>query len=143
MRAVNLKEIEIGMENFILGGDSFFTVKNLLRDQRFTYHVQQCENKPTLYFVKVLNGPDNTRNYRFFGILVKENNQVKYFFSRKSAKIAWNTPSVEFFQEFWNNRKNLNQYWETWSEGKCCKCHRKLTSEWANVGIGPVCAGKA
>lgn len=127
---------------FLIGGKALFTVKNTKTDKRFTYRIRQCKDKETLFFVTVLVGPDNYTNYKFFGIITTERGDIQYFYSRKSAKISEDAPSVAGFKQFIEQRKNLPSHVEVWSAGKCSRCNYRLTSEWAKVGIGPECYKK-
>ena len=127
---------------FLTGGKALFTVRNSLTDNRFTFRVRQCRDKETLFFISVLVGPDNYTNYKFFGILVVENDVIKYFYSYKSAKISINAPSVKAFKQFFEDRHNLPSNVEVWSAGRCSRCNYRLTSEWAKIGIGPECYKK-
>jgi len=133
--------------SFILGGNAYFTMKNIETGGRFTYRVSRPEDKdnaPDIWFVKLLTGPDNTNNYQYIGFIKKDDLGLPYFVYGKKSKIGATAQGVVAFTKVFNGLlrqgKTLANL-EIWHEGKCCRCGRKLTvPESIQSGIGPECA---
>jgi hypothetical protein len=127
------------ISRFITAGKATFTIVSKVTGNRFTYQVKQSDN-PTLYFVALLNGPDNTSNFAYLGTLGNG-----YWKHGAKSKISEDAPSAKGFKWFWANLKQgqLPATVEFWHEGRCCKCGRKLTVPSSiESGIGPECASR-
>jgi hypothetical protein len=130
--------------NLILAGNAILTFKNKVTQNRFTYKIRMAKNK-NVFFVSVLNGPDNTSHYAYMGI-IEANSKV--FRQTPASKISEKALSLKGFKfvydslqnkQFNTNLRNL----EIWHEGKCCRCGRKLTDpESIERGLGPECCKK-
>lgn len=129
---------------FIQSGNCTITIKNKVNDNRFTYKVIAADNNPTL-FVKVLNGPDNTNNYKEMAV-VSIKDGVPEVSPRRDKKITTETPCFKAFDYvFWWCLTRIKEHpqLEIWSEGRCRVCGRKLTvPESIENQIGPECATK-
>lgn len=162
-------------DRFILAGDAVFTVvRPAVEDKaevRFTYRVERAEGEEETrpWFVKVLTGPDNLRDYQFAGsIFPAEGGEINYRHGRKS-RIGEDAPSVvaikwlvgclstvrtlaaenltaDLFRkdvigdEVLPTVRQLLKV-EIWHEGRCGRCARRLTVPASIViGIGPECA---
>jgi hypothetical protein len=106
---------------------------------RFTYRVRAKEGEEGLFFVSVLNGPDNWANYAYLGII----RDGEYRQTAKS-KVSKDAPSARAFNWFYQlviaQGAPLGQL-EFWHSGKCCRCGRKLTVPSSiESGWGPECA---
>jgi uncharacterized protein DUF6011 len=127
---------------FILGGKSFSTLVSLATGTRFTYRVELADKKnpsdADVWFVSVLNGPDNWTNYKYIGII--KNNEYRW---TSKSKISEEAPSVKAFKFcFGHLSHNTIIGFEVWHEGKCGRCGRKLTvPESIASGFGPECIG--
>ncbi len=130
---------------YATAGNATLTLRSMKTQTRFTYKIQKPkEINPNYayisFFVKLLNGPDNTKNYQNLGWI---HNNGSYHRSKKS-RITETAPSHIAFNWFWNHvikNKHLpdNQI-ECWHEGTCCRCGRKLTVPGSvKDGIGPEC----
>ena len=120
---------------FVKAGKALFTIENEATGGRFTFKVKKHEDKE-LYFVSVLNGPDNYSNYRYVGTIF--GNEFRH--TKKS--IDKNAPAFKAFDWF-NRRLNegvLPEGVNVYHEGKCGRCGRKLTvPESIKSGYGPEC----
>lgn len=119
---------------FIFGGNSTFTFKNKITENRFTFRVRK-HNTNDIYFVSVLTQPDT---YTFIGSIFKEGN---YRHSVKS-KISSSAQSVKVFDYVLRklHTDSLSESIEVWHEGRCGRCNRKLTvPESIESGFGPEC----
>jgi hypothetical protein len=127
---------------FILAGRAVFTVRSRRTGERRTFKVAQKEGAEGFYFVSLLNGPDNTSDYRYLGAM---------FTGRENGKLGWKLNRQGWAPEAgaafgWvvkvlNGQTDASQA-EFWHEGRCGRCGRALTTpESIASGIGPVCAG--
>lgn len=127
------------VREFSFAGKAIITLVSEKTGTRFTYKIKQSDN-PNLYFVALLNGPDNESDYAYLGLL---RNGV-YEHGRKS-QIGLDAPSAKAFLYFGAalSSDTLPAQLQVWHEGRCGRCARKLTVP-ASVerGIGPECAGR-
>ena len=125
--------------DFLLAGHATLTVVSNVSGQRFTYQVRQCDAKPTLYFVSVLTGSDNTSDYAYFGTLRTEHG-VQYTHGSR-AKVAADALSVQAFA--WYAQHIGDARVTVYHEGRCGRCNRLLTVPESIVsGFGPECSKK-
>lgn len=132
-------------KDFVLAGKATFTVDNG-KGNWYTYKVTHKKANGRFgdaYFVKLLTGPDNTRDYTYIGMLNSETGVVSL--TGKSQM----TPDTQPYrvlnwalQLLWHNAPWPAGY-EIHHEGRCGRCGRKLTvPESIKTGIGPECAGR-
>lgn len=126
---------------FVLAGTAIFTIRSTRSGQRFTYKVRQPnENRP--HFVRVLTGPDNTRQYVFLGTIFDN----ETYRPGKKSPISQTAPSSLAFVWAWGVivRDQVPETLEVWHEGRCGRCGKKLTvPESIESGFGPHCRGLA
>lgn len=138
---------------FALAGKAVLTVVSKTTGKRFTYKVTRSKDRtapdgagdrPVVWFVKVLAGPDNSGDYRYIGF-VREGQFVHGGAKAFADKAA---PSVVAFE--WFARRVLfadepaADRVEVFHEGCCGRCGRRLTvPESIRSGLGPECAGRA
>jgi len=172
---------------FALAGDSIFTMVRLSRflqngdvdpEKRITYRIQRAKNQgeedePNRpWFVKVLSGPDNIRDYQYLGTIFpcKFSGGITYKHGRKSrvsedadsAKgIAWFIRHLdtllrlkaELADAGLFNRKEIEDSVHKvemtlnklryYHEGRCGACAKRLTvPESIRIGLGPICLEK-
>ena len=172
---------------FALAGDAILTMvrpqrwigEELDDEKRFTYRIQRAEvkdpenvdhNRP--WFVKVLTGPNNLRDYSYLGTIFpdRQGNGVTYRHGKKSRMsedapaskgIAWfirhisslielrreldgaDMFALPFLQEKVSRVEGTLNKLLYYHEGRCGKCARTLTVPESIInGIGPVCAEK-
>ena len=127
--------------NFILGGKAFVTLVSQTSGNRYTYKITEADkrnpNDAPVYFVSLLNGPDNWSNYAYIG-MIKNN----LFAWTGKSKVSQEAPSfIGFDFCFKALVAGSMRGFEIWHEGKCGRCGRKLTvPESIASGIGPECA---
>lgn len=120
---------------YAMAGRATITVQNPKTQTRFTYRIEKSDGERPVYFVALLNGPDNAGDYQYLGTIFPNG-----FRLTKASKIKEGAPSYLAFQ--W-----LEKNWEdprvaVWHEGACGRCGRKLTvPESIATGLGPYCAG--
>ena len=136
--------------NYVLAGDSIFTVKNEESGNRMTFRVtslQRIDKESTrrLWFVKVLAGPDNIKDYSFLGSLQgKDDGQIFYKHSPKS-KVTEGAQSVKVIDWFVKKLQDgkMPASIKMYHEGFCGRCGRRLTvPESIQNGYGPECLDK-
>ena len=143
-----------GIEKFMVGGNAYFTIKNVKTEHRFTYRVrapkeEQKDGKKVMrddiYFVHLLTGYDNENSYTYIGYLkyLPSDNTLGFTWGNKS-RILKEAPGVDVITRYVNDfirSGKLPKGIEFWHEGRCCRCGRKLTvPESISSGIGPECA---
>lgn len=124
--------------NYVLAGNATVTVRSTRTDKRFTFKIQKADDA-NRWFVKLLQGPDNTQDYGYIGMIT----DVGRFTRTRATKISSDAKSFKAWSWVWN-KVNAGQdldALEIWHEGTCGRCSRKLTViESIEAGIGPKCA---
>lgn len=133
--------------NFLLGGKAIFTIENRLSGGRFTFKVTQ-KKQGDIFWVSLLNGPDNTADYRFFGTIFPPQGAERHthpctFKHSANGKIGFDAPSVtawRWFFERLNSPKEFPLGFEFHHAGRCGRCGRRLTTpDSVRTGFGPEC----
>jgi hypothetical protein len=132
---------------FINAGKARFTLTSKKTGTSFTFKADAPKDDDSIRFVKVLNGPDNSRSgdWMFLGFLRAdtEGSIIPHLMAGRKGR-----PDAPSFQALgWTLRQlstnNLPDDLEIRHEGKCCKCGRALTVPSSiDSGIGPECAKK-
>lgn len=129
--------------SFLLAGKATVTLRSLNSGNRFTYKVELADkrnandpNEIPVWFVSLLNGPDNWTNYAYIGMI--KNNEFRHTAKSKVSKDAPSFLGFEFC--FKSIAAGTMRGFEFWHEGKCGRCGRKLTvPESVASGFGPEC----
>lgn len=125
---------------YVLAGKAIFTLHNPLTDKSFTFKVskpKECDK----WFVKVLTGPENTKDYSYLGFITADK---KYIHGRGKAKIGVDAPSNKAFSWFMGKltdgaEVNLGPA-EVYPSCHCARCGRLLThKESVTALFGPEC----
>ena len=128
-------------KDYILAGIATITVRSPSTGNRYTFKISQSKPEPgrfPVWFVGVLNGPDNTDSYAYLGTIFPDGFRIT-----KKSRISPDAPSAVAFAWLARGRWEDPRV-EVWHEGTCGKCGRKLTvPESIASGIGPTCAQKA
>jgi len=177
---------------FALAGDAIFTMvrpqvtlidgerESINPEKRFTFRIQRAKPKDGAeadplrpWFVKILSGPNNTRDYQYLGTIFPSRHGagIDYRHGWKS-KVAEDAPSVKgiaWFVKHLNRLVTLRAELDTadmfrkpeveaniakvestlnkllyYHEGKCGRCARKLTVPESIIsGLGPICREKS
>ena len=134
---------------FVTAGKATFTLKSVSTGVHYTFQVTKAPPKPDfpnrtpIYFVSVLVGPDNTKNYMYFGTI---SGASMLFKMGAKAKVMDGAKSVQALMWFWRNlvefsvvRSEVKFY----HEGRCARCGKKLTTPGSlELGFGHECANK-
>jgi Family of unknown function (DUF6011) len=129
--------------SFILAGKATVTFRSLATDQRFTFKISRAPkndaypNAAPTWFVKLLNGPDNSNDFVYIGF-VRGN---EFVHGGPKARAGKDAPSCKGFDFV---MKSLvaggMKGFEVYHAGKCGRCGRKLTvPESIASGFGPEC----
>ena len=133
----------VGNPDFITGGYAYFTVSND-KGTHFTFRVTKRKGEDSSpYFVSVLKGPDNTRNYKYMGLYRRQNNvlEIRGKSTFKSADVEPRT--FQWALHVIAGQVQLKEGYRIQHAGKCCVCARMLTTPDSIArGIGPTCASK-
>jgi hypothetical protein len=140
---------------FLYAGNATVTLLNTVTGVRFTFNVVAPRDKVTgeyqtgagLYWVKLLNGPENVADYTYMGTVVPAKIEPKVvgtgLRATKGSKVAADAPSfkaADWMLRLLASGMPMPAGLEVWHEGKCGKCGRRLTvPESVAAGIGPVC----
>jgi hypothetical protein len=118
----------------------------------YTYRVKLKKGDPDgkwkndAYFVGLLTGPDNTRDFTYLGKLIPETGEVRLTSGSKYTDETWPVRIVRkvLARIYANDTDAISAAgWELHHEGRCCRCGRTLTvPESVESGIGPECASK-
>ncbi len=127
-------------KEFMLAGKSIFTVENPETGKRYTFKINYKSSDDSsrftsgIFFVSYLYGPDNTKDYRYIGIITEAGLQFKI--TKKSRPGT----HLEAFKYIWQHTES--ERFVFYHEGRCGKCGRRLTvPESIDAGFGPVCGG--
>ncbi|HVO30501.1 MAG TPA: DUF6011 domain-containing protein [bacterium] len=139
---------------FALAGDAVLTLRSLRTGTRYTYRVRLADgaNPDSLFrtalsaerrwFVSLLVGPENTRDYAYLGTVSGE---VPVFRLTRKSKMSFESGPARAARFFFEclARGAFPPGLEVWHEGRCGRCGRLLTvPESVEAGIGPDCAGR-
>jgi hypothetical protein len=134
-------QVKADIAKFITAGKATFTVVSVKTGKRFTYEVEEAdESNRQRFFVKLLTGRDNERDYTYIGQIKKGQFELT-----KASKLPKESAPVLAFD--WTFRKvsagDEVPGIEVWHEGQCGRCGKKLTvPESIASGFGPECAKK-
>lgn len=134
------QQLEQGTEkSFALAGNAVLTLRSRKTGQRYTYRIRKHDTKD-LWFVALLEGPDNVTDYKYLGVIEHDGYRV----TQKSYQPQ--APSQKAFRYFWDfagNDCTVPACLEVWHAGRCGRCARRLTvPESIASGFGPECLGK-
>ena len=130
-------------KRFIMAGKATVTLISKKSGVRFTYKISAAESDD-VFFVGLLNGPDNESNYAYVGRIARG----VFWQGRKvprAGDVGRDAPSSKAFDWSWRAlaRGTMPEALEIWHEGQCGRCGRKLTvPESIKSGFGPECMHK-
>lgn len=122
-----------------------FQLNNKFSNSHFTYKIKYKYNSETSekWFVSLLTGPDNTKNYTYIGCLNPDTGELFFTAKSKISNEAW---SVRLLRRvlacLWEDSLDEIEKagFDLHHEGKCGRCGKKLTHpESCKFGIGPIC----
>jgi hypothetical protein len=133
----------VDVERFALAGKAVLTLVSVKTGTRFTYRITAAPDGAA-HFVALLNGPDNTADYKYLGRIARS----IFWAGRKAPRagdITADAPSSKAFAWAWRSivSGSIPGTLEIWHEGRCGRCNRALTVPTSiKHGFGPECFGK-
>ena len=128
------------VKEFTFAGNATITLRSGNTDKHYTYKITAHKEDNNLFFVRLLNGPDNEDDYSYIGCYYKDTqifNPCKTW--KNKANHCW-PPSLRAIKYFFDKIDGLPDNLHVYHEGKCAKCGRKLTTpESLETGFGPEC----
>lgn len=122
---------------YVSAGKATFTLQSPRTGARFTYRVRQAKDKPDLFFVGLLRGSDNTKDYAYMGV-IRDGALQKTNASRVSedapswTALAWVLRRVQAGAD-------VSAVFVP--SDRCARCGRLLTVPASvHAGLGPECA---
>jgi hypothetical protein len=136
-----------------LAGNCIFTVtdpdQHRVTIKIATVEQQRIDEIKKVTFVSVLNGPDNTRNYAYLGLLefgpASPSLGITPFIrtTAKSKRMPAHKPVAEWVLWHIFNGKDLPEGYEIRNAGRCFRCGRLLTVPSSiDSNYGPECIQK-
>ena len=130
---------------FFFAGQAVFTLRSVKTGEHFTYRIMEApkrkETDHPVFFVSLLTGPDNTKNFTYMGMIRHQ----RVFLLTEKSRCTKDTPSVIAFE--WSFKALLQgkvpAMLEVWHEGRCARCAAVLTDAISiATGFGPTCSEK-
>ena len=127
---------------FMLAGNAICTLRSAKSGTRYTYKIREGKKKvptdPSIFFVNLLTGPDNTSDYTYLGVI----GNGGFRLTGKSKMKPDSGPVVAFRWAYDCFAKGtLPASLEVWHSGRCGRCGRLLTdAESIATGFGPECS---
>lgn len=156
-QSVESRDAHLALMQGLLAGSAKFTLVSGKTGQRFTYWIRSGakdrdknwtvnNQNPCFYFVKVLRGPDNSRDYHWLATLRRTDaeSDVVSFEARHDSRTSPSRFAIEWFLRMvfvvGVIPEGVEILWST-----CCKrCGRELTvPESIKSGYGPECIAHA
>ena len=129
----------VDARDFTLAGNAILTLSSRKTGARYTFRVSQAKNCDTRWFVSLLTGPDNTRDYTYVGCF--ENGALRLTRASTYRDDATPVRAFRFFATSCLAGDTIPDQLEIRHEGRCGRCARTLTvPESIDRGIGPECA---
>ena len=126
--------------SYVLAGNATVTLVSGDTMRRFTYKIKRHKDHKELYFVNLLHGPDNEKDYEYIGCYYSDSHVCypgKVYREREQYTWPASVRAIAFlFSRLYTKPDNLHVY----HEGKCGRCGKKLTTpESIMRGLGPEC----
>lgn len=138
MTSAQLYKME-DIRNYITGAQAMFTLVSKDTGNRYSYRAREAEGRG--WFIDILTGPDNNKDYSYAGFMfITKSGDLGFKFYEKINKDSQPANVIRWFIKRTNVNKPM-KYVEFWHSGKCSRCGRLLTTpESIERGLGPVCA---
>jgi hypothetical protein len=128
---------------FLTAGKATFTVDNGRGDWQ-TYKVAKSRDEANpVYFVSVMDGPDNQSSYAYIGLLDPNSGEMRVTRKSRYAEDHRFVRIARFALRVVFGKQELPAGYDVKHAGRCGRCNRMLTTpESLASGIGPECAGR-
>ena len=129
---------------FMFAGDVTLTFRNVHSMNHYTYLIREGKEQwKGRFFVYYLSGSDNESDYTYMGWVVPDwKTKVPTFRTTAKSKVTMQSQVVMVFSRVLELllQGKLPKGLEIWHEGRCARCHRKLTDAQSIAdGFGPIC----
>lgn len=137
---------------FMFGGEATLTFKSKLSGNHYTYCIkagkiteaEKAEGKKAPYFVYVMWGSDNENDYKYMGMISFWQGVWSFRLTKKSFENKLTDGHKQVLAFRWAFDAVINGAMprgvEIWHEGRCSRCHRKLSDPVSiEQGFGPFC----
>lgn len=124
-------------EQFIFGGNSYFTMTSKKTGTHFTFHITTTQF-PNLWYVNLVDNHSS----EYIGYIKKVDGVYRWFKGR-SGKYELDNKKVFGLMWVIRHMKDVDIDTKVTIQhvGRCCKCGRKLTTPKSiELGMGPECA---
>lgn len=104
-------DLSLGLR-YMTAGKSILTFVNKITGVHYTYRIS-CSNMVfrDRYYVSVLSGPNNTKDYSYIGVIEFKNNNYQFLFApshiRVQCTMSISAPSVQAWFKIWAKLSNL------------------------------------
>lgn len=122
----------------IFAGNAIVTLEDTQRMIRYTYRIKKVEDRPDQFFVGLLAGPDNTRDYQYIGMI-----RSGQFQTTKASQLPPESRPCKGIDWLLRHLDTLEKFpsIELHHAGHCLRCGRLLTVPTSiSSGFGPECA---
>lgn len=128
-------------KEFFTAGKAIFTVSNP-KGQRYTFKINKLKDKD-VYFVSLLTGPENTRDYTYLGLLLPDKAEVRLTAKSKYTEESLPVKVIRWLIKIvWKGQTVPEGYYLN-HMGRCGCCGRPLTvPESIESGLGPICGNR-
>lgn len=130
-------------KRFVTAGRAIFTVVSRETGRSYTYRVNRKKGRDgrgDVFFVSLLTGPDNLRDYTYLGMLDPERLEV-----RLTGKSAYREDSLPVVgaRRAMDAVLGMEAGVEVMHAGRCGRCGRQLTVPSSiESGLGPECEAR-
>jgi len=126
-------------KTFVKAGNSIFTIENTATGNRFTYQVVRCKDEDEeIWFVSVLNGPNNETDYAYIGSIF--GTEFRLTHKSRFGEEAVSVKAFRWLSAYLHSDQDLPEGVVVHHEGRCGRCGRRLTvPESIESGYGPEC----
>lgn len=135
------------IKTFITSGNATGTLASQKSGMHFTYKFRAAKSDPNLFFVSLLTGSDNEKDFSYLGLLRVHagSGHLGFNTTKKSCAgpLARSAMGLKWMLAKLNRGQDLGPSAKFQHEGRCGRCGRKLTHpESIESGLGPECATK-
>jgi len=126
------------IRKFILAGDAYFTVVNVITKNKLTFHIIQPKEKSP-WFVWATN---KKGKFCFLGTIFQRTSGLEYRWGWKNGKFTEDSIINKSFKYLWKKMllNSLPPKIIFYHDGKCGRCGKRLTDPRSIMrGFGPHC----
>lgn len=136
------------IKKFYTAGNAIFTLKipadfanKFQTPNHYTFRIRKC--KKDRFWVDLLRGPENTRDYSYLGELNPETGAIRKTAGSSYPETSWPFRLIRrvMVNIINDTPERLGQF-KVYHAGKCGRCGRRLTVPSSiESGLGPICEG--